>query len=118
MNVLVCGGREYGQLVEEEKRLFAVLDAQQALAPISLIIQGGARGADAMARLWAEARAIDCLTVPAKWDLHGRGAGPIRNARMLDYNPILVIAFPGGRGTENMCVQAKRSGVKVVRVAP
>jgi hypothetical protein len=116
MNVLVCGGREYGQLVEEEERLFAVLDAQHATSPIDLVIQGGARGADAMARLWAQARSIDCLTVPAKWDLHGRAAGPIRNARMLDYGPLLVIAFPGGRGTENMCGQAKRAGVKVVRV--
>ncbi|WP_080402996.1 DUF2493 domain-containing protein [Burkholderia ubonensis] len=116
MKVIVCGGREYGQEVAEEQHLFAVLDAQHALSPIDLVIQGGARGADSMARLWAESRAIDCLAVPAKWDAHGRGAGPIRNARMLDYKPDMVIAFPGGRGTADMVRRANAAGIQVREV--
>lgn len=113
MKVLVCGGRDYGRSVEQERRIFSVLNAQHALNPITLVIQGGARGADSVAGLWADANSIDCLRVPAKWDLHGRGAGPIRNARMLDYKPKLVIAFPGSRGTANMIRQAKESGIVV-----
>lgn len=113
MRVLVCGGREYGLEVEEERRVFEVLDAQHAESPIELVIQGGARGADTMGRLWAEARSIDCLTVPAKWEVHGRAAGPMRNTRMPNYRPQLVIAFPGGRGTANMIKQAKAAGVPV-----
>ncbi|HDR9497067.1 TPA: DUF2493 domain-containing protein [Burkholderia cepacia] len=116
MKIIVCGGRDYGQEEREERLLFDVLDAQHALRPIELVIQGAARGADTMAKLWAEARSVDCLSVPAKWEKNGRGAGPIRNARMLDYEPDLVIAFPGGRGTANMVHQAKTAGVKVVEV--
>jgi len=116
MRILVCGGREYGQQVEEERRVFEVLDAQYAQSPIELVIQGGARGADTMGRLWAEARSIDCLTVPAKWEIHGRAAGPMRNTRMLNYKPQLVIAFPGGRGTADMVRKAKRANLLVMEI--
>jgi hypothetical protein len=54
MRVLVCGGRDYGQDEVEEQRLFEALDALHTTEPIELLIQGGARGADTMARLWAE----------------------------------------------------------------
>jgi len=112
MKVIVCGGRDY----DDEKRVYEVLDQQFRGSPITLVIQGGARGADTLGRLWADARRVDCLTVPAKWDQHGRSAGPIRNARMLDYKPDLVVAFPGGQGTSNMVMQAKRAGVPVIKV--
>jgi hypothetical protein len=117
MRVLVCGGRDYGQQEWEERRLFEVLDAQHATKAIELVIQGGARGADTMGRLWAEARSVDCLNVPAKWEVHGRAAGPMRNTRMLNYKPQLVIAFAGGRGTANMVKQARDAGIEVREVA-
>jgi predicted Rossmann-fold nucleotide-binding protein len=40
----------------------------------------------------------------------------MRNARMLTYKPDLVIAFPGGRGTEDMISQARTAGVTVTKV--
>jgi ABC-type Fe3+-hydroxamate transport system substrate-binding protein len=45
---------------------------------------------------------------------YGPSAGPIRNGRMLEYKPDLVIAFPGGRGTANMVKQARKAGIAVV----
>jgi UDP-N-acetylmuramoylalanine-D-glutamate ligase len=53
---------------------------------------------------------------PAKWDLHGKSAGPIRNQQMLDTGVDLVIAFPGGKGTAHMVSIAKKAGVKVVEI--
>lgn len=114
MKVLVCGGRDY----DDEARIYAVLDAEASVVPITMIIQGGARGADTLARLWSESRSVDCLSVPANWSKHGRGARPIRNARMLDYKPDLVIAFPGGIGTANMIKQARASEIKVFEIRP
>lgn len=35
---------------------------------------------------------------PARWDLHGREAGPLRNLEMLAAVPCAVLAFPGARG--------------------
>jgi hypothetical protein len=112
MKVIVCGGRDYRNM----ERMLSILDAQHAVHPIAMLIEGGAHGADELAHYWAMNRCIDCLTVPANWSKNGRGAGPIRNARMLDYKPDLVIAFPGGRGTANMIKQAKAAGVRVIEI--
>jgi hypothetical protein len=109
MRVLVCGGREY----DDQEWVNFVLDRESATHQIELVMQGGARGADTLARLWAESRCVDCLTVPANWEKHGRSAGPIRNTRMLTYKPDRVIAFAGGRGTANMVKQARGAGIFV-----
>lgn len=113
--VLVCGGRDY----DDWHFLCEALDAINDTKPMGMVIQGGARGADALARAWADARGVACLSFPALWRKHGRAAGPIRNKEMLDEGcPHLVVAFPGGRGTDNMCEQAHNAGVKVFRVFP
>ena len=46
---------------------------------------------------------------------HGKGAGPIRNQRMLDAGqPDLVVAFEGGRGTADMITRTKRAGIEIL----
>jgi hypothetical protein len=42
----------------------------------------------------------------------GKKAGFVRNAEMAEYADMLM-AFPGGRGTDNMVKQAKRFGLKI-----
>jgi hypothetical protein len=113
MKVLVCGGRDF----EDVPLVFRTLDAIHAETPIDAIIEGGARGADRAAYLWSRG---NCLSesYPADWANLGRSAGPIRNEQMLrEGNPDLVVAFPGGRGTEHMISIAERAGVPVRRVA-
>lgn len=69
-----------------------------------------------MAWEWATARGLQVQTYPADWKRLGRKAGPLRNQQMLDeFKPELVLAFPGGRGTEDMMARAVRAGVPVVR---
>lgn len=44
-------------------------------------------------------------------------AGFIRNKEMLvEGKPDLVIAFPGGNGTDNMIDLADKAGIKVIKV--
>ena len=108
MRVIVCGGRDY----DNEAFVFECLDQ----LPIEAIIQGGARGADTLALRWGKQRLPpDCrLEFLAKWDKYGRGAGHIRNQQMLDEGkPDLVVAFSGGKGTENMVSRARKAGVPV-----
>lgn len=113
MKVLVCGGREY----TDARKLYSVLDGLHAKHNITLIINGGAHGADYLGRLWARERKVPCSTYPADWDRHGRSAGPVRNQRMLDEAvPDLVVAFPGGSGTANMIQKAEAAGVEVRRI--
>jgi hypothetical protein len=114
MRILVTGGRDYSDQV----RLFAELDAIHAAKPITVVIQGGAKGADGLAELWCETRGICCLRVRAPWSTHGKAAGSIRNGWMLEHcSPIdAVVAFPGGNGTANMCKQAAAKGVYIHKV--
>lgn len=110
MRVLVCGGRDYNDLTQ----LFWALDNIQP----SVIINGGALGADALARRYAEKRGIELETYQADWQAYGKAAGPIRNRKMLnDGKPDLVVAFPGGRGTADMVRRAQVAGVAVRHVA-
>lgn len=115
MRVLVCGGRDYANT----GHVWNELDAVHAATPITLIIEGGAHGVDDMAVRWAVLHDVPGRTFWAEWGSYGRGAGPRRNAQMLkEGRPDLVLAFAGGRGTQNMMDQAEAAGVRVVRIPP
>lgn len=109
MRVLVCGGRDYA---DKEK----VASTLEAIGP-SLIIEGGATGADYCAAHWAAKAGIPAETFSADWTAHGKAAGPIRNQRMIDEGkPDLVVAFPGGRGTADMVRRARAAGIEVKEI--
>jgi hypothetical protein len=111
MRALVCGGRDF----RNRDALCAALDRLHAEHHFSLLIAGGARGADALAQEWATSRSVPTQVYRANWKL-GRKAGPIRNQRMLDDGkPDLVVAFPGGKGTTGMIAIAHRAGVQIIR---
>lgn len=115
MRVLVCGGRDYN----DSHRVFAVLDKLHSEAGIDLIIEGGARGADHLAMSWAADRRVPRERYDADWEAHGNFAGPMRNRRMLEEGkPDIVVAFPGNRGTADMCRKARKAGVEVYEIAP
>jgi hypothetical protein len=109
--VLVCGGRDFA----DTEKLFRVLSDRHDNNPFSLLIHGAAKGADTLASEWAFERGVPQQAYPADWARDGRAAGPIRNRLMLEEGkPDLVIAFPGGKGTENMRQQAFKAGVPVI----
>jgi len=110
MKVLVCGGRNYN----ERNTVFAILDEIHAETIISLVINGQASGADSLSTLWAIQHGVPVHLEPADWKKHGRAAGPIRNQKMMDeQRPDLVVAFPGGAGTQSMIRIAEEAGVRV-----
>lgn len=111
--VIVTGSRDWNGY----KTLSCHLDTVHALTPITLLVEGGARGADDLAALWANKNGIQVKTYPADWQAHGKAAGPIRNREMLlAHRDALVIAFPIGRspGTRNCMSQAEKLGMKVI----
>jgi YspA, cpYpsA-related SLOG family len=78
-------------------------------------MQGGARGADALAKDWAMTHPdIKRFEIKADWKRYGNAAGPIRNQRMLEWGPDLVVAFAGGTGTAGMVALARAAGVPVI----
>lgn len=112
LRVLVCGDRDWN----DWETITAEL---QRLPRDTVIIHGGARGADKMA---AYVAATDlCLSVipfPADWKKHGKAAGPIRNQEMLDSGrPTRVLAFHpdlrNSKGTADMIRRARAAGIPV-----
>lgn len=118
MKILVCGGRDYLDYITMVKTLDDII---QDLDPDKVvIIQGGAKGADFLAKVYAYNwgwGGLVCKEFPADWGKFGKGAGHIRNQQMLDEGePDLVVAFPGGAGTADMIKRAEKAGVKVIKV--
>lgn len=122
--VLVCGGRNLDSAdVVNYLNKFARCDITERLGnaawPVKALMHGGARGADEGAGRWAESEGLKPLVFKADWKRYRKAAGPRRNAIMLEQGkPDLVIAFPGGKGTQNMTELARASGVPVIEVRP
>lgn len=115
MILLVTGGRYYSN----RDAVFSALDRAHAKRAITLLVHGGATGADALANEWAVARGIPHRAYSVtkfEWMRYGSAAGPIRNGRMLEEaKPDGVVAFPGGKGTADMIRRAEAAGLPIWR---
>lgn len=121
---LVCGGRTFS----DKDFLFKTLDTfrfrgeciTHVITGSQRLWQGGYVGADHFAEEWAKRRCLWYAGLPADWRAFGPPAGPVRNGRMLDEAPWpidVVIAFPGGIGTENMMKRAWAAGIEVCDIS-
>lgn len=125
--IIVCGGRNF----KDKDHIFDVLDNLHEEIGVELIIEGGASGADQLARWWAEKRGVAFQTYEADWsDLNAPGAVPReglrgwynvragfdRNQRMLNEGkPDRVVTFEGGAGTADMVNKAEAAGIEVLQ---
>ncbi len=121
--VLVCGGRDYTDIItggEIVREALSTLFLNPPEKRDVVLITGCAKGADRIPILLYEGEEDEwggLLKFPADWEKHGKSAGPIRNQQMLkEGKPNLVIAFPGGKGTAHMVSIAKKAGVEVFSV--
>lgn len=111
MRILVTGGRAYA----DRAALYHALDRVHAQYGIELLIEGGALGADRLARGWARSRGVPYQTFDPDWRKYGRAvAGKLRNGQMLsDGKPDALVAFPGGTGTADMIAKAEAAKLPV-----
>jgi predicted Rossmann-fold nucleotide-binding protein len=109
MEVIVTGGRDY----KDYDKVCETLGKLE----ITLLVQGGATGADWLAKRYAQEHRIACFEVAAEWTKYGKAAGPIRNKEMLlKFPDAVVVAFPGDRGTANCVNEAIKLGRVVIKV--
>jgi hypothetical protein len=107
--ILVCGGRDY----LDRDQLYGAMDLLDSRHPVSMIVEGGAQGADTLAGEWAESKGIHRAIVPALWDHYGKSAGYKRNSAMLLLPVEYCVAFPGGKGTKMMADLCARKEIPV-----
>ena len=90
MRVLVCGGRDYTNKEKVYTTLYSICDEFAVVHWTGLDVY------------------------PADWERYGLSAGYRRNRQMLEEGkPDLVVAFPGGKGTNMMVDIARKAGVPV-----
>jgi hypothetical protein len=112
VRILICGSRNF----TNRKVIELVLSKYPK---DTIVIEGGAKGADTLAKELAIEMGMKIEEYPAQWKTYHRAAGPIRNTKMLvDGTPEIVYAFyqnkAKSKGTANMVAQAREAGVKVV----
>ncbi|NIR15189.1 MAG: DUF2493 domain-containing protein, partial [Desulfobacterales bacterium] len=91
---------------------FNIITQIHKIFPITVVISGGATGADKLGEIWAQKRLIHTEIYPADWDKYGKRAGPIRNHHMATKADAAII-YPGGKGSSNMLSQALKEGLPV-----
>ena len=118
MRVIIAGGRTLdasavlARLPEMVRRLQA-LSAEAE--PITEIISGGCRGADAAGEQYARRCGIPLTIIRPDWVKHGRAAGPIRNAEMVRRSDALIVCWDGtSRGGADILRQATAAGLAIV----
>ena len=109
MKIVVSGGRGWTNKRIIKKRLLE-------LPYNTTIIEGGCKGADLLAREVSLEIGLELVEFPAIWKRYGKAAGHIRNIKMLNTKPDLLIAFhedlKNSKGTKHIVDEAKRRGIK------
>jgi hypothetical protein len=111
VKILVTGGRDF----KDREGLYSALDTYLSVNKVVTIIEGGATGADEIARDWAKENGQPNWTFPANWVRYGKAAGVIRNKKMLNKsNPDFVLVCPGGNGTAHMRTLAEEGNYTIL----
>jgi hypothetical protein len=109
MKVAVIGSRDFNdyELVKETLKYYT----------ITLLVSGGAKGADSFGERYANENNIETLIFKPDWDKHGKAAGMIRNTDIVN-NADTIIAFWDGesKGTKDSITKAEKKGKNIIIV--
>lgn len=95
IKLAIVGGRDFFDYASMCRSLADILD-------VELVISGGARGADSLARIWAKDHNIPIIEHLPDWGKFGKKAGFVRNELIIS-DATHVVAFWNGksRGTKS-----------------
>ena len=115
--ILIAGSRDF-----ENRNIFAgvLLQFMVENDPLEeyVIVEGGARGVDTMAREFAEMNGLQVKEFKPNWEKYGRAAGPKRNDEMTKFvaeNKGQALYFWDGesKGTKQCIISARKRGIPV-----
>lgn len=81
----------------------------------TIIVSGGAKGADSMAEIYASEMKLSTLIYEADWERFGKRAGFIRNKLIVDNSDFIVAFWDGkSKGTKHTIDLATNAGKEVI----
>lgn len=107
IRVAIVGSRDF-----RSERL--VRSVVRDLAPDAVVITGGARGVDSWAEDEARKRGLLVVVHRADWRGAGRGAGMLRNTKIvIDCDSVIAFWDGKSRGTADTIAKARKAGKAV-----
>lgn len=105
MKYAVIGGRDFVDYELLEKTL-------NDICTISFIISGGAKGTDQLAEHYSTENGINTMIFRPDWKKYGRGAGVVRNKKIIENSDICVAFWDGkSKGTQSSINIAKKLNI-------
>ena len=112
INIVICGGRDFGNYEQAKKILDKYIG--ESFGKIK-IISGGCRGADKIGERYAQERGLEIIVFKAEWDKYGKAAGPKRNEEMAWIADLIICFWDGkSRGTRSMIEFAKKYQKRII----
>jgi hypothetical protein len=109
MKVAVIGSRSFNDY-ERLKDTLSKID-------VSLLVSGGANGADKLGEQYANENNIPTKIFLPDWEKHGKAAGFLRNTDIINEAELVVAFWDGSsNGTRDSIQKAEKQGKKVMIV--
>ena len=108
--VAIVGTREFNDYDYVEACVLSVIHPDD----IEIVVSGGARGVDTLAKRFAEKHGLKFKEFPADWS-KGKSAGMLRNTIIVD-NCNLVIAFPSWKHSPGTCDTIRKAKLRKIPV--
>lgn len=109
MNIIIAGCRDFYNYDFFKSNVEAIFSGIQEEITI---IEGGAKGADYLAKQYAIENKIKYKEYPADWEKYGKKAGILRNLEMSKVGNMLIAFWDNvSTGTKNMIKVAKDNGL-------
>ena len=110
MNVGIIGSRSFSDYQLCHDSILDVISPRD----IEAIVSGGAQGADSIGVDFAKEYNIPTQIFYPDWQKHGKGAGFIRNTRIVNHSNFIVAFWDGqSRGTQDTMQKARKKEVPV-----
>ena len=113
--LVVAGSRDF----DDYTLLSAELDKLLAGKTNITIVSGTARGADRLGERYAAEHNLRIERFPAEWEKYHKGAGPIRNMKMVQSADVVIVFWDNeSSGTKNIIECARKQDIpyRIVRV--
>jgi hypothetical protein len=110
MKVAVIGSRSFND--------YELLRQTLSKLEITLVVSGGAKGADSLGEEYANANKIPTKIFLPDWDKYGKSAGMLRNSDIINEAEIVVAFWDGeSKGCKDAIAKANKLNKKVLIIS-